>query len=191
VAGFWGLAPVLQSQISLLISANNPTARIDQQIALTNIFSISGTGITQYMLWFGWNAGGYPALGTVTNNGVAVALDQPVILTDLSELVYTGSTNRALTRFGCKPTTGAGANGSWTEADIGDQGAVAPTVLSNNFSLGYGDQLSLASIFGVTGSGITQYKLWFSWGSGGYPALGTLTNNGLPSRSISRWRSRA
>lgn len=53
VAGFWGLAPVLQSQISPLISANNPTARIGQQIALTNIFSVTGNGITQYMLWFG------------------------------------------------------------------------------------------------------------------------------------------
>jgi hypothetical protein len=176
VAGLWGLAPANLP----LITVNNQAAQPSQQIALTDIFSVSGSGITQYMLWFSWNAGGYPALGTLTNNGVAVPPDRPVILTDLSGLEYTGSAKPGTDKIWLQAYNGSWSNnGSWTEADIFDQGAVAPTVISTDTSVGYGDQLSIASMFDFTGSDVTQYKLWFSWGAGGYPALGTLTNNGV------------
>jgi hypothetical protein len=115
------------------VTPNNQTAGPGQQIPLTSIFSIGGTGITQYRIWFSWPGGGAPALGTLTNDGTAVPLDQPVTVTSLSGLVYTGSFTPGTDKMWLQAYNGSWSNdGGWVEADIADQGVAAPVVTANN-----------------------------------------------------------
>jgi hypothetical protein len=162
-----------------VVTANNLSLAAGQSVALSSIFSVSGTGITQYQVWFSWPDGGAPALGTLTNNGTAVPLDRPVTFTDIRGLVYTGANTAGTDRIWLQAYNGSWSNnGQWTEADIKDQGLAAPVVTANNLSVAAGQSVSLSSIFSISGSAITQYQVWFSWPDGGAPALGTLTNNG-------------
>jgi hypothetical protein len=93
--------------------------------------------------------------------------------------VYTGSSAPGTDKIWLEAYNGRWSNNdSWTEADITDAGAAPPTVTANNLSVAPGGGVPLSSIFSVSGSGISQYMVWFSWGLGGYPALGTLTENG-------------
>jgi VCBS repeat-containing protein len=77
------------------ISFNDQTVAPSQSVPLTSIFSASGGGITEYEVWFSHPEGGNPALGTVTNNGIPIALDQPVTVANLNGLNYIGSSTRA------------------------------------------------------------------------------------------------
>jgi hypothetical protein len=63
---------------------------------------------------------------------------------------------------------------------VGAAGVDAPVVKAKNRSVAANQQVALSSLFSVSGSGITQYKVWFSYPEGGSPAVGTLTNNGTP-----------
>jgi hypothetical protein len=64
-----------------VVTAINQSVTYNQSIALTSIFSLAGSGITQYQIWFSWPQGGAPALGTVTySNGTPIPLDQTVTL---------------------------------------------------------------------------------------------------------------
>jgi hypothetical protein len=74
-----------------VITPNNQAVSNNQSVALSNIFSVGGTGITQCQVRFSHPEGGNPALGTVTNNGTPIAGDQPVTLTSVNGLSYTGS----------------------------------------------------------------------------------------------------
>src|SRR5262249_60070228 len=72
-------------------------------------------------------------------------------------------------------------NGTWSsgpQANITDPGTPPPVVMAHNQTVATGQQVALSDIFSVTGSGITQYQLWFSWPEAGAPAVGTGTNNG-------------
>jgi hypothetical protein len=90
--GSWTLADITDPGLAPpVVTATNQTVAYGQSVALTNIFSVSGSGITQYQLWFSLPEGGAPALGTVTNNGTPVAPDQTVTLGSLNGLLYTGS----------------------------------------------------------------------------------------------------
>src|SRR5262249_58557184 len=74
-------------------------------------------------------------------------------------------------------------NGTWSsgpQANITDPGTPPPVVMAHNQTVATGQQVALSDIFSVTGSGITQYQLWFSWPEAGAPAVGTVTNNGTP-----------
>ena len=62
----------------------NQSVASNQSVPLTSIFSVNGSGITQYQLWFSWPEARAPALGTVTNNGTSIPLDQPVTLNSLN-----------------------------------------------------------------------------------------------------------
>jgi hypothetical protein len=106
-----------------VVTANNQTVAAGQQVALSSIFSVSGSGITQYRLWFSYPEGGSPAVGTLTNNGTAVALDQSVMLTSLSGLVYTASTTHGTDKIWLQAYNGNWSNnGVGIEADITDAG---------------------------------------------------------------------
>ncbi|WP_210324913.1 BPSL0067 family protein [Bradyrhizobium campsiandrae] len=166
-----------------VITPHNQTASNGQQIVFTNLFSVVGSGITQYKVWFGYPEGGFPALGTLTNNGTPIALDQAVTLTSLAGLAYTGSVTHGTDKIWLEAYNGAWSSGNtWTEVDITDQGAVvaAPVITPHNQTASNGQQIVFTNLFSVVGSGITQYKVWFSYPEGGSPALGTLTNNGTP-----------
>ena len=72
------------------VAANNQSVAPGQQVALSSLFSISGNGITQYKVWFSHPEGGNPALGTVTNNGTPIALDQPVTVSKPERAIVHG-----------------------------------------------------------------------------------------------------
>ncbi len=52
-----------------VVSATNQTVADNQSVPLSSIFSVSGSGITEYQVWFSWPEGGDPAFGSVTDNG--------------------------------------------------------------------------------------------------------------------------
>jgi hypothetical protein len=172
VLGFHRTPPVA----SPVVTAHNQTVAYNQQVSLSSIFSVSGSGITQCQSWFSWPEGGAPALSTVTNNGTPIAFDAWVMLSSLNGVVYTGSAKSGTDEVWLKAY-----NGSWSnsvEANISDQGNTvpAPVVTPNSVTVAYNQQVYLSNIFSVSGSGITQYQLWFSWPEGGAPALRTMTN---------------
>src|SRR5216684_4477709 len=163
-----------------VVTANNQTVAYNQQVSLSSIFTVSGSGITQYQIWFSYPEGGSPALGTLTNNGTQVPLDQAVMLNSISGVVYTGSATHGTDKIWLKAFNGSWNGPSGGAADITDAGNTVPppVVMASNPTVAYNQQVSLSSIFTVTGSGITRYQIWFSFPEGGAPALGTLTNNG-------------
>ncbi|HEY6328702.1 MAG TPA: hypothetical protein VI756_05150 [Blastocatellia bacterium] len=179
--GAWSNAPEAditdQGIPAPTVTGHNQAATPNQAIPLTSLFSVSGSGITQYQLWFSYPQGGAPALGTVTNNGTPIALDQWVTLTSLSGLVYTGSSAAGTDKMWLRAYNGSLSS---AEADIIDQGSGPPTITSSNQTVAYNQSVPVTSLFSVSGSGVTQYQIWFSYPEGGSPALGTLTNNSTP-----------
>jgi hypothetical protein len=162
-----------------VVTSKNQSVAPGVQVALSGLFNITGSGITQYKVWFGYPEGGAPALGTLTNGGTSIALDQTVTLSSLNGWVYTGPTAAGTDKIWLQAYNGAWSNsGNWVETDITDSGSVVttPVVTSKNQSVASGVQVALSSLFNIAGSGITQYKVWFSYPEGGAPAIGTLTN---------------
>ncbi len=174
----WNTSSQVQAPV---VTSNNQSVATGAQVALSNLFNITGSGITQYKVWFSYPEGGAPALGTLTNGGTSIALDQPVTLSSLNGWVYTGPAAHGTDKIWLDAYNGSWSNGgNWVETDIADPGSSvsAPVVTSNNQSVATGAQVALSNLFNITGSGITQYKVWFSYPEGGAPALGTLTNGG-------------
>jgi hypothetical protein len=160
-------------------TVNNQTVKYGQQVPLTDLFSVSGGGITEYQVWFGDPEDGSPALGALTNNGKAIAKNQWVTLSSLSGLEYTGSATAGTDKIWVRAY-----NGSWSdtsEADITDPGLSAPVVRGHKRTVTDGEQIALTRLFSVTGHRITQYQLWFGDREDGSPALGAVTRrNGNP-----------
>jgi hypothetical protein len=141
-----------------VVTAINQTVAYNQSVPLTSIFSATGTGITQYQIWFSSPEAGAPALGTVTNNGTPIPLDQAVTLSSLSGLTYTGSATHGTDEIWLKAFNGSW-DPTWVRADITDPGIVAPVVTAINQSVAYNQSIALTSIFSIAGSGITQYQI--------------------------------
>jgi membrane-bound inhibitor of C-type lysozyme len=160
------------------VTATSQTVADNQSVALANIFSVSGNNITQYQVWFSDPQLGAPALGTVTNNGTPIALDQAVTLTTLSGLEYTGSASAGTDEIWLKAFNGVWTN--WVLADITDPGIPPAVVTATNQTVADNQSVALTNIFSVSGSSITQYQVWFSDPQLGAPALGTVTDNGTP-----------
>lgn len=157
---------------------HNQTVAPGQHVALSELFSISGSGISQYKVWFSWAGGGFPALGTLTNNGVAIPLQQEVVLPTLEGVVYTGSSKPGTEKIWLQAYNGNWSD-SWTEVDITEPGAGAPVVTAARQAIDEGREVPLSTLFTVTGTDITQYRVWYSWPEGGAPALGAVKNNGV------------
>ena len=114
----------------------------------------------------------------VTNNGTPIATDQWVTVSSLSGLAFVGSATPGTDYIWLEAY-----NGSWssdTEATITDAGLPAPVVTASTQTISDGQSVPLSSIFSVSGNGITEYAVWFSWPQGGDPADGMVTNNGTP-----------
>ena len=58
------------------------------------------------------------------------------------------------------------------QAEITDQGIAPAVVIASNQTVAYNQSVPLTDIFAVSGSGITQYQIWFSDPGLGAPALG-------------------
>src|ERR1700730_19318435 len=73
-----------------VVTPMNQGVPYSQSVPLSpNIFWVSSGNVTQYQVWFSYPQLGYPALGTVTNNGTALAQNQAVQVSSLSGLEYT------------------------------------------------------------------------------------------------------
>ncbi len=141
-----------------MVSANNLTVAARQSVSLSSIFSVTGTQITQYRVWFSWPDGGAPALGTLTNNGTAIPLNQPVTLTSLSNLVYTAGNTGGTDKIWLEAYNGTWSNGGqWTEADVTDQSRiVSDTSPPRLLSIGLGSS-SLNMDAGQTSALVTAH----------------------------------
>jgi hypothetical protein len=159
------------------VTANNQTVAYNQSVALANIFSVSGSNVSQYQIFFGYPEGGAPALGTVTLNSSPIALDQAVQLSSLTNLTYVGSAVQGTDKIWLRAYDGTWTG--WVEADITDPGIAPPAVTPVNQAVANNQAVALTSIFSVSG-GVTQYQIWFGYPEGGAPALGTLTQGGAP-----------
>src|SRR5262249_13874090 len=113
-----------------VVTPINQTVANDQAVALTSIFSVSGSGISAYQIYFGYPEGGAPALGSLTVNGAAIAQDQAVSLSSLANLVYTGTAASGIDKIWLKAFNGIWTD--WIEADITDPGAPPPVVTPIN-----------------------------------------------------------
>ena len=161
------------------ITFNDQTVAPSQSVPLTSIFSVSGSGITEYQVWFSHPEGGNPALGMVTNNGIPIALDQPVTVASLSGLNYIGSSTSGTDIVFLRAYDGTWSG--WTWAGLTDQGITPPAITPNNQTVANDQSVALSNIFSLSSANpITQYQVWFSHPEGGNPALGTVTNNGIP-----------
>src|SRR6202040_867784 len=101
-----------------------------------------------------------PALGTVTNNGTPIPLDQAVTLGSLSGLTYTGSAAHGTDKIWLKAYNGSWSG--WSKADITDPGLPPPSITPNNLAVAYNQNVLLTNIFSLNVNGITQYQIWFS-----------------------------
>ena len=161
------------------ITFNDQTVAPSQSVPLTSIFSVSGSGITEYQVWFSHPEGGNPALGTVTNNGIPIALDQPVTVASLNGLSYIGSSTPGTDILFLRAYDGVWSDWNW--AGLTDQGLTAPVITPNNQPVANSQSVALSNIFSLSSSSpVTQYQVWFSHPAGGNPALGTVTDNGNP-----------
>ena len=159
-----------------VVSATNQTVADNQSVPLSSIFSVSGSGITEYQVWFSWPEGGDPAFGSVTDNGTPIALDQWVTVSSLSGLDFIGSATPGTDDIWLRAY-----NGVWSadpQATITNEGI--PVVSATNQTVADNQSVPLSSIFSVSGNGITEYQVWFGWPEGGDPAFGSVTDNGTP-----------
>ena len=156
------------------VTATNQTVAYHQSIPITDLFSISNSsGITDYQIWFSDPQAGAPALGTVTENGTPIALNQTVTVSSLSGLDYTGSATAGTDETWLRVFDGTWSG--WVEANITDPGAVTAT----NQTVAYHQSIPITDLFSISNSsGITDYQIWFSDPQAGAPALGTVTENG-------------
>jgi hypothetical protein len=158
--GGWVQANITDPGVApAMVTANNLTVAYNQSVPLTNIFAVTGSDITQYQLWFSWPEGGAPTLGTVTNNGAPIPLDQAVTTSNLSGLVYTGSANQGTDALWLKTFNGSWTS-NWVRANIVDSGSSAQTptgtgasasadnsAMPRSIGIGAGDTLELSSAY--------------------------------------------
>jgi hypothetical protein len=162
------------------VTPHSMTVANAQSVPITDIFSVSGSDITEYQIWFSDPEQGAPALGTVTDNGAAIALDRPVMVTSLSGLEYTGSATAGTDEIWLQAYNGSTWTG-WAQANITDPGTsalVASAVTPHSMTVANAQSVPITDIFSVSGSDITEYQIWFSYPEQGAPALGTVTDNG-------------
>ena len=162
-----GVAPAV-------VTTTNQTVAYGQSIPITDLFSVSGDGITKYQVWFSSPEEGAPALGTVTDNGTPIALDQVVTVSSLSGLEYKGSATTGTDEMWLRAFDGTWSG--WGQANVTDPGAVSAT----NQTVGFDQSIPITDLFSVNGGGIAKYQIWFSSPEGGAPALGIVTDNGTP-----------
>ena len=139
-----------------VVSATNQTVADNQSVPLSSIFSVSGSGITEYQVWFSWPEGGDPAFGSVTDNGTPIALDQWVTVSSLSGLDFIGSGTPGTDDIWLRAY-----NGVWSadpQATLTDEGIPTPVVSATNQTVADNQSVPLSSIFSVSGSGITEFK---------------------------------
>ncbi len=110
------------------VTANDQSVANGTSVALSQIYSVTGTGITEYQIWFSAANQGAPALGTVTENGTPIALNQPVTVTNLTGLEYIGSATAGTDEMWLRAFNGTWSG--WVQADITDPGFQGASTLA-------------------------------------------------------------
>ena len=159
-----------------VVTSTNQSVTYNQQISLNpTVFTVTGSGVSQYEIIFDYS--GSTADGSLTNNGVPIAVGTPTALSSLSGLQYTGGPLAGTDLVWLDAYNGQWSG--WTQAKLTDLGVAPPVVTSTNQSVTYNQQISLnPTVFTVTGSGVSQYEIIFDYS--GSTADGSLTNNGVP-----------
>src|SRR5205807_288612 len=121
------------------------------------------------------------SVGTLTNSGVAVAIDTWVTMPSLAGLTYTGSTSAGSDTLWVRAMDGTVWGLGSVSAILTDPGERAPVVMVGNATptVSRGQQVTLASQFSASdpdNDPITQYQVWFTVPSN--PTIGTVTLNG-------------
>ncbi len=160
-----------------LVTSTNQTVGYNQAVPLSNLFSVAGSGVSLYQVWFSYPEGGDPADGQVTDNGTPIATDQWVTLTSLSGLSYIGAGTPGSDHLWLRAY-----NGQWSsaaQAVLTDPGVTPDTITAHNQSVASLQPVSLASIFTVAGATPSQYQLWLTGPSDGAvtDSLGSIALN--------------
>ncbi len=159
------------------------SATLHQSFAASSLFTVHdplGDPIVQYDLWNAGTGGGHFVV-----NGVVQATQQTFIVTaaQLAQTTYVAGSGSDVVRIQAYDGI---QFGPWQAMTINSAPSTPITpsgpasVVPHNQAVGYNQTLALTSIFSVSGSGITQYQVWFSHPEGGNPALGVVTNNNAP-----------
>jgi len=147
------------------LTATNQSVAYNASVPLSSIFSVTGSGITQYQVWFSYPQGGDPADGEVTSFGVPIAADQWVTVSSLTGISYIGGANAGNDHLWLRAF-----NGEWSsaaQAVLTDPGTTPDTITAHNQSAAYSQAVGLSSIFSVTGPTPTDYQVWFAGPSDG------------------------
>ena len=142
-----------------------------QSVALSSIFSVNGSGITAYQVWFSWPEGGFTADGTVTNNGTPIALDQAVPVSSLSGLQFTGAATPGTDEIWLRAFNGQWSG--WTLATLTDQGALHATPALEAGNSPSSSLPALDTVVGFDARGISRGSLTID------PSNNALTPSGL------------
>ena len=115
-----------------VVTATNQTVEAGQSVPLSSIFSVSGSGITEYRIWFSYPQGGDPADGTVTNNGTPIAADQWDTVSSLSGLAFVGAVTPGSDHIWLQAYNGVWSNSS--QVTITDPGLAVITPNNPQYS---------------------------------------------------------
>jgi len=136
------------------VTATNQVVGYNQSVPLSNIFTVAGSGVTQYQIWFSYPEGGDPADGQVTDNGAPIATDQWVTVSSLSGISYVGGANPGADHLWLRAYNGQW--GSAAQAVLTDPGTTPDTIIPHNMSAAENQIVGLATIFSVTGPALTD-----------------------------------
>ena len=139
-------------------------------VAVSGIDDIrtSVTGLTDF---FGTSA--------ATPSVAAIVADMLQANPSLTEPQVKAMLQASATAFGNSGVAGSGLVNAALAVQAAEAASVKITV-QQNLSVAYNQSVALSSIFSVSGNGISQYQVWFSWPQMGEPAFGSVTNNGTP-----------
>ena len=123
-----------------VVTSTNQSVTYNQQISLNpTVFTVTGSGVSQYEIIFDYS--GSTADGSLTNNGVPIAVGTPTALSSLSGLQYTGGPLAGTDLVWLDAYNGQWSG--WTQAKLTDLGVAPPVVTSTNQSVTYNQQISL------------------------------------------------
>ena len=144
-----------------VVTAHDQSVPYNQSISLSPaVFSVSGTGITQYQLWFSDPANGFPADGVVTDSHGAIATSTTITEASLSGVQFTGGAATGTDEIWLRAFNGQWSG--WTLATLTDPGVTTPTVTPHNQTVAAGQSVALSTIFTVSGPAATAYQVYLA-----------------------------
>ena len=117
----------------VVTATNQSGIAVNQQISLSpTVFTVTGSGVSQYQIIFDYP--GTTADGSLTNNGVPIAVGTPTALSSLSGLQYAGGALAGTDLVWLDAYNGQWSG--WVQARLTDLGVAQPSIslpVDNNF----------------------------------------------------------